>query len=145
MILLRWKWMGIKLVIALTPYKGDVWKTSIIHRATLLCIFFSSLKGWYNGIPLKYQSWKPYKTIEKTHILYKRCLCIRESWKDSFLSKKKPRYHHISLNLSKGPLKNVNSKRGRLMIFVDLKKWKTFNLLCSITRPNWLKRDKIML
>jgi len=42
--------MEIKLVIALTSHKGDVWKTSIIHRATLLCIFFSFLKGWYSGM-----------------------------------------------------------------------------------------------
>jgi len=35
-------------------YDDDMQKAFVIQRATLLCIFFRSFRGWYNGAPLKY-------------------------------------------------------------------------------------------
>ena len=43
-------------VIVSTPHNREVQKAPIIQRAALLCIFFSSLREWYNGTFLKYQS-----------------------------------------------------------------------------------------
>ena len=43
-------------VIVSTLHNREVQKAPIIQRAALLCIFFSSLRGWYNGTFLKYQS-----------------------------------------------------------------------------------------
>jgi len=53
------------LAIALTSYDSNMWNTSVIYRVVLLCIFLSSLRGWYNGASLKYQSWKLYRVIGK--------------------------------------------------------------------------------
>ena len=65
--------------------------------------------------------------------------------KESFLLKKNSRYHYVSLGLSIASSTDLRSSRGRLAFLVDLEKWKTSNLLCLITRPNWLKKDKIIL
>jgi len=54
LILSKWKWIGISPAIASTSYDGNMKNVPIIHRATLLCIFLSFLRGWYNGTSLKY-------------------------------------------------------------------------------------------
>jgi len=40
----RWKWIGVRPVIASTPHVGDIWKTPVIHRVALCCIFFRSFR-----------------------------------------------------------------------------------------------------
>jgi len=65
--------------IALTPYVNNIQNISIIYKVALLCICFSFLRDWYNKAPLKYHSWKPYKAMESTQVLYNRYLYIRES------------------------------------------------------------------
>ena len=42
--------------IALMPLDGEVWKAPVIQRATLHCIFFSSVMFFMVGVPLKNQS-----------------------------------------------------------------------------------------
>ena len=39
----------------------------------------------------------------------------------------------------------LRSSRGRLKFFVAIKKQKTLDLLCLITRLNWLNKNEIML
>jgi len=46
------------------------------------------------------------------------------------------------LGLSKRPPKDVKSKESRLIIFIDLEKWDTSDLLHLMTRLSWLKREK---
>jgi len=45
--------MGIRPVIALMPLDREVRKASVIQRAALCCIFFSSLVFFTIGAPLK--------------------------------------------------------------------------------------------
>jgi len=56
--------------IASTLHDREVQKALVIQRVTFIYIFFNSLRGWYNGAPLKYQSWKLYNVIESIHVLY---------------------------------------------------------------------------
>ena len=51
----------------------------------------------------------------------------------------------MSFDLSIVPFTGLRSSGGGLIFFVDLEKWKTSDLLCSITRLNWLKREEMML
>ena len=44
LILLRSKWIGIKIANASILYKDEVWKILVIHNTTLHCIFFNSLR-----------------------------------------------------------------------------------------------------
>ena len=53
LILSKWKWIRMRLAIALTFHDGNVQRVPVIQRTSLLCIFFSSLRGWYNSTPLK--------------------------------------------------------------------------------------------
>jgi len=59
--------------------------------------------------------------------------------------KKKSRYHQVSFYLSITLSKSLKSKGGELNFLDDLEKWKTSDLSCSMTRPNCLKREKIIL
>ena len=65
--------------------------------------------------------------------------------KESFLSKKKPRYHYISLGLSIALFVSLRSSKGYLVFFIILEKWKTSDFSYLIVRPNWLKREEIIL
>jgi len=59
--------------------------------------------------------------------------------------KKNPRYYYVSFGLSIASPIGLRSSRRGLSFFVNLEKCKTSDLSCSITRPNWLKREEIML
>ena len=50
--------MEIRLVIALTSYKEDIWKVSVIQITTLYCISLSSLREWKSNTSLKCHNWK---------------------------------------------------------------------------------------
>jgi len=63
----------------------------------------------------------------------------------SFQSKKKPRYCHIVLESSMGPPRAVRYKEGGLKMLCNLEKWNTSILLYSMTRPNLVKREEIIL
>ena len=45
----RWRWMGIRLAMVLISNKSNVWKASRIHKATLLCIFSKTFRGYEKG------------------------------------------------------------------------------------------------
>ena len=45
----KYKWMGIRPVIASTPKKEKIWKVPIIQMAALLYILLSSLRGYDSG------------------------------------------------------------------------------------------------
>jgi len=45
--------MGMRPAIALMPSEGEVWKTLVIQRATLCCIFFNSVIFLIIEAPLK--------------------------------------------------------------------------------------------
>jgi len=64
--------MGMRPAIALMPLDREVWKAPIIQRATLCCIFFSSLMFLTIGALLKNHSWNPYRAMSRTQVLYKR-------------------------------------------------------------------------
>jgi len=66
-------------------------------------------------------------------------------WKESFLSKKNPRYYYVFFGLSKASPADPRYSRGGLTFFVDFEKWKTSDLSCLISRPNWLNRNETML
>ena len=48
-----------------------------------------------------------------------------------------------SLNIA--PPTDPRSSRGGLVFFVNLEKWKTSDLSYLIYRPNWLKRNQVIL
>ena len=60
--------------MALMPSESDVWNALVIQRAARLCIFFSLLMFSKVGVPLKNQSWNPYRAIGRMHVLYSRYL-----------------------------------------------------------------------
>jgi len=51
----------------------------------------------------------------------------------------------VSLDLSMVLPADLRSSGGGPVFFFDLEKWKISNLSCLITRPDWLKRDEIIL
>ena len=65
----KWKWIGIKLVMASTLQVGDMKNAPMIQNAASLCIFFDSLRNWYKDASLKYQSWNLYNIIGRIYIL----------------------------------------------------------------------------
>ena len=72
----RWRLIEIRPAIALAFHDGDMWKASVIYRATFLYIFFNFSRGWYSGTLLKYQNWNLYKVIGRIYILYSSHLCV---------------------------------------------------------------------
>jgi len=50
----------------------------------------------------------------------------------------------VSLALSIASPTDIRFNKDRLVFFVNLEKWKTSDLLYSLTKPNWLKM-KILL
>jgi len=63
--------MEMRPAIASMLSDGEVWKASMIQRAALCCIFFSSVMFFKIGAPLKNYSWNPYKAMSKMQVLYK--------------------------------------------------------------------------
>ena len=64
---------------------------------------------------------------------------------DSFLSKMKPRYSHVSLGFNKGPPSTERLRGGGLKVPQDLEKWKTSVFPCSKMRPNFFKNKETIL
>jgi len=63
--------MGMRPTIASIPSDGKVQKVSVIQRAALHCIFFSSVIFLMVGAPLKNHSWNPYRAMGRTQVLYR--------------------------------------------------------------------------
>jgi len=57
----------------------------------------------------------------------------------------KPRYLQVYLGRSKGPLIKDRSSGGGLKAPRALEKWKTSVLPCSIMRPNFERREDMIL
>jgi len=57
--------------IASMPSDGEVRKAPVIQRATLHCIFFSSVMFLMIGVPLKNHSLNPYRAMGRMQVLYK--------------------------------------------------------------------------
>ena len=62
-----------------------------------------------------------------------------------YLSKKDPEYCQVSFGFKTVPCKCLKSRKEGLNFFVTLEKWKTSDLLCSMTSPNYLKREEMIL
>jgi len=65
--------MGMRPAMASMPSDGEVQKASVIQRAALRCIFFSSVMFLTIGAPLKNYSWNPYRAMGRMQVLYKSC------------------------------------------------------------------------
>ena len=63
----------------------------------------------------------------------------------SFLSKMKPKYHHVVFRVNVGPPINKRSSREGLKSSWDLKKWKTSVFPYLIAKLNWSKIEEIIL
>ena len=63
--------MGMRPAMASMPSDGEVRKAPVIQRATLCCIFFSSVMFLTIGALLKNHSWNPYRTMGRMQVLYK--------------------------------------------------------------------------
>jgi len=57
----------------------------------------------------------------------------------------KPRYLQVSLGRSTGPSMGNKLSGGGLNALWALEKWKMLVLLCSIMRPNFKRREDMML
>ena len=64
--------IGMRPTMALMPSDRDVRKAPVIYKAAFCYIFFSSVMFLTIGVPLKNHNWNPYRTMGKTHILYRR-------------------------------------------------------------------------
>jgi len=63
--------MGIKPVMVSTLSVREVWKASVIYKATLHYIFLSSLREYKRKALLKDYKRKPYSAIGRIHIFYR--------------------------------------------------------------------------
>jgi len=63
--------MGMRPAMASMPSDREVQKASVIQRAALRCIFFSSVMFLTIGAPLKNYSWNPYRAMGRMQVLYK--------------------------------------------------------------------------
>jgi len=63
--------MGMRSAMASMPSDGEVRKASVIQRATLHCILFSSVMFLTIRVPLKNHSWNPYRAMGRMQVLYK--------------------------------------------------------------------------
>ena len=62
--------------IASIPSEGDIWKVPVIQKATLYCIFFSSLTFFIIEAPLKNHRLNSYIAMGRMQVLYRSCFCM---------------------------------------------------------------------